>query len=178
MTTPKWTFVRAPPGLASAGAVVDADGHTMIAEIAPDAAEYGLLLAAAPDLAEALRIVLVQFGEYKDGDGAAKFHAINIARAALAKAEPRRYFVDVGAGPFSRRELAPIALARGEVFFIGHEPPGRREVNCEVCGAELTARGDLATAVFADHDHDGQHTARAVHCRNCERNYEIIEEAP
>lgn len=37
------------------------------------------------ELAEALRICLAQLGEYQDGDGAAKFHAINIARVALAK---------------------------------------------------------------------------------------------
>lgn len=39
------------------------------------------------NLLEALKIVLVQFGPYKDGDGAAKFHAINIAKEAIAKAE-------------------------------------------------------------------------------------------
>ncbi len=45
------------------------------------------LIAAAPDLLEALKIVLVQYGEYQDGQGAAKFHAVNIARDAIAKAE-------------------------------------------------------------------------------------------
>lgn len=45
------------------------------------------LIAAAPELYDALRIALVQIGEYTDGDGAAKYHAINIARAALALAE-------------------------------------------------------------------------------------------
>ena len=34
-------------------------------------------------LREALQILLVQFGEYKDGDGAAKYHAVNIAKEAL-----------------------------------------------------------------------------------------------
>ncbi len=45
------------------------------------------LIAAAPDLLAALEIVLVQFGPYEDGQGAAKFHAINIARAAIARAK-------------------------------------------------------------------------------------------
>lgn len=47
------------------------------------------LIAAAPELYEALQIILVQFGEYRDGDGAAKLHAITIAKDALAKAEWR-----------------------------------------------------------------------------------------
>lgn len=38
------------------------------------------------DLIEAVEILLVQIGEYKDGDGAAKLHAINIAKAFLLKA--------------------------------------------------------------------------------------------
>lgn len=37
-------------------------------------------------LVEALRIILVQFGPYQDGQGAAKYHAINMAEAALALA--------------------------------------------------------------------------------------------
>lgn len=45
------------------------------------------LIAAAPELLEALKIVVTQLGEYKDGDGAAKYHALNIARAAITKAE-------------------------------------------------------------------------------------------
>jgi hypothetical protein len=45
------------------------------------------LIAAAPQLLEALEIVLVQLGEYKDGDGAAKFHAVNIGKAAIARAK-------------------------------------------------------------------------------------------
>jgi len=44
------------------------------------------LVAAAPELLEALRILRVQLGDYRDGDGAAKFHACNIADAAIAKA--------------------------------------------------------------------------------------------
>lgn len=47
------------------------------------------LIAAAPELLEALKILRTQFGDYKDGDGAAKFHACNIADAAIAKAEGR-----------------------------------------------------------------------------------------
>lgn len=47
------------------------------------------LVAAAPELLEALRILRVQFGDYTDGDGAAKFHACNIADAAIVKAEGR-----------------------------------------------------------------------------------------
>ena len=39
------------------------------------------------ELLDALKILLVQFGEYKDGDGAAKYHAVNIAKDAIAKAE-------------------------------------------------------------------------------------------
>ena len=35
-------------------------------------------------LVEALHTLLVQFGTYQDGDGAAKFHAITIAEAALS----------------------------------------------------------------------------------------------
>jgi len=48
---------------------------------------WAKLFESAPDLYEALQMLLVQIGEYKDGDGAAKFHALNIARAALAKAD-------------------------------------------------------------------------------------------
>ena len=48
-----------------------------------------LALAAAPDLLEACKTLLVQMGEYRDGEGAAKYHAVNIARAAIAKAEGR-----------------------------------------------------------------------------------------
>ena len=47
------------------------------------------LIAAAPELLEALKILRTQFGDYKDGDGATKFHACNIADAAIAKAEGR-----------------------------------------------------------------------------------------
>lgn len=47
------------------------------------------LIAAAPELLEALKIIRVQFGNYTDGDGAFKFHACNIADRALAKAEGR-----------------------------------------------------------------------------------------
>lgn len=38
---------------------------------------------------EALRIVRVQLGEYRDGDGAAKYHAVNIADRVLAKYRPQ-----------------------------------------------------------------------------------------
>ena len=55
---------------------------------APDK-ETAMVYAAAPDLLEACRILLVQVGEYRDGEGAAKYHAVNIARAAIAKAEGR-----------------------------------------------------------------------------------------
>lgn len=49
--------------------------------------EIGRLFEASPQLLEALKILLIQFGEYKDGDGAAKYHAINIAKEAIAKVE-------------------------------------------------------------------------------------------
>lgn len=45
------------------------------------------MLAAADELLEALKILLVQVGPYQDGQGAAMFHAQNIARDAIAKAE-------------------------------------------------------------------------------------------
>jgi hypothetical protein len=45
------------------------------------------LMAAAPELLEALKILRTQIGDYLDGQGAAKFHACNIADAAIAKAE-------------------------------------------------------------------------------------------
>jgi hypothetical protein len=45
------------------------------------------LMAAAPELLEALKILRAQIGDYRDGQGAAKFHACNIADAAIAKAE-------------------------------------------------------------------------------------------
>jgi len=45
------------------------------------------LMAAAPALLEALKILRAQIGDYRDGQGAAKFHACNIADAAIAKAE-------------------------------------------------------------------------------------------
>lgn len=45
------------------------------------------LMAAAPELLEALKILRVQVGDYRDGDGAAKFHACNIADAAIARAQ-------------------------------------------------------------------------------------------
>ena len=48
-----------------------------------------LAAAAAPELLAALKIMRVQFGTYTDGDGAAKFHACNIADAAINKAEGR-----------------------------------------------------------------------------------------
>ena len=76
--------------------IQDRDGHSAPPDVAyVDDADYGpevaeanaRLLAAAPDLLEALYILLVQFGEYKDGDGACKYHAIKIAKAAIAKAE-------------------------------------------------------------------------------------------
>lgn len=41
----------------------------------------------AATLLEALKIALVQLGEYRDGQGAAKFHAVNIAREAIRLAE-------------------------------------------------------------------------------------------
>ena len=44
------------------------------------------LVAAAPELLEALRVAVSHIGTYADGDGAAKYHATNIARAAIAKA--------------------------------------------------------------------------------------------
>jgi len=47
------------------------------------------LISAAPELLEALKIVLVQYGPYKDGDGAAKLHAISIAEDAIKKAESK-----------------------------------------------------------------------------------------
>lgn len=37
------------------------------------------------ELAEALRMIRVQFGDYKDGDGAAKFHACRLADEVLAR---------------------------------------------------------------------------------------------
>jgi hypothetical protein len=47
------------------------------------------LLAAAPELLEALKILRAQIGDYRDGQGAAKFHACNIADTAISKAEGR-----------------------------------------------------------------------------------------
>ena len=55
----------------------------------PEVAANVRLIAAAPALLEALKIMRMQFGNYTDGDGAAKFHACNIADAAIAKAEGR-----------------------------------------------------------------------------------------
>ena len=43
-------------------------------------------MAAGPELLDALKIVLIQLGPYRDGDGAAKYHCVNIANAAVAKA--------------------------------------------------------------------------------------------
>lgn len=62
----------------------------------PDHEANARLMQAAPDLLEALKIVLVQFGEYEDGQGAAKFHAVNIAKEAIAKAEPQAQAVPSG----------------------------------------------------------------------------------
>lgn len=45
------------------------------------------LVAAAPELLEALKILRTQIGDYRDGDGSAKFHACNIADAAIARAQ-------------------------------------------------------------------------------------------
>lgn len=55
-------------------------------ERAAKAAETDPLVEAL----EAMRIVYVQLGEYREGDGAAKYHARNIARAVLAKYAPDR----------------------------------------------------------------------------------------
>jgi hypothetical protein len=44
-----------------------------------------VLWAASPDLVEALRVMLIQF-PYKDGEGAAKYHAWNMGHEAIAKA--------------------------------------------------------------------------------------------
>lgn len=47
------------------------------------------LIAAAPELLEACKIMLVQFKRYRTGHGAAAYHAINILEEAIAKAEPQ-----------------------------------------------------------------------------------------
>jgi hypothetical protein len=54
-----------------------------------DKRESQRLLAAADGLLTALKMIRVQFGDYRDGDGAAKYHACNVADAAIAKAEGR-----------------------------------------------------------------------------------------
>lgn len=51
-----------------------------------DRMEDAVLFDAAPELLEALKILLVQLGPYIDGQGAAKFHAVNIANEAITKA--------------------------------------------------------------------------------------------
>jgi hypothetical protein len=38
-------------------------------------------------LLETLKVAQIQLGEYTNGNGAAKFHTINIIKAAIAKAE-------------------------------------------------------------------------------------------
>ena len=43
-------------------------------------------IAAAPEMFEALRVMLIQF-PYRDGEGAAKYHAWNMGHEAIAKAE-------------------------------------------------------------------------------------------
>ena len=88
--------------IGSNGRYIFAGGHVQIATIHNEeqdrdetsaslmpkksADKVAALLAAAPEILEALEIVLTQFGDYTDGDGAAKYHAVNIAKAAIAKA--------------------------------------------------------------------------------------------
>lgn len=45
------------------------------------------LIAAAPDLLKALEILLAQVKPYTDGDGAAMYHAQNIAAKAIKRAK-------------------------------------------------------------------------------------------
>ena len=77
--------------------VIDGAVYIKNARIVQQNAEFGgqptdvrnanaRLIAAAPELLEALKILRTQFGDYRDGDGAAKLHACNIADEAIAKA--------------------------------------------------------------------------------------------
>ena len=54
------------------------------------------LMAAAPELLAALQALLIQ-KPYKDGDGTALYHAENMARTAIAKAEGERLTIDCSA---------------------------------------------------------------------------------
>lgn len=69
-------------------ATVSIDG--LIANTRSDRKQEGLanarLIAAAPDLLEALKIILVQYGD-DDRDNSVRLHTINIVKAAITKAE-------------------------------------------------------------------------------------------
>ncbi len=58
-----------------------------------------LALDSLQRAAEALQIVLTQLGPYRDGEGAAKFHAVNIGTGALESAQKvMRYFGKYASG--------------------------------------------------------------------------------
>jgi hypothetical protein len=77
---------------------------------------------------------LVQFGEYKDGDGAAKYHAINIARKALEQCATGRYkvalesvgYIEIGEGFFDigtdlREETLLRCLGKGKHYLFAQQ---------------------------------------------------------
>lgn len=67
-------------GAAECGACAQADEQRTRSDIEAESAR----------LREALQIILIQYGPYVDGQGAAKLHAIDIAREALGERQANR----------------------------------------------------------------------------------------